>query len=488
MIFVPKGTEGMEMKPIDTMGGRETNTVYFNDCEVPAEQLLGEQDRGWMQLMAGLNVERLILAATMLGIGQRAFDDALAYAKERKQFGRPIGNFQALQHRFADLATELEAARLMTHWVASLTDEDPDSVLPKESSMVKLFVTETAQQVALAGMQMMGGYGYSSEYDMERLVRATLVSTIYGGTSEIQRGIIAKTLGLWPSVWKGCGSAEAEPSVPSAPLFLPLPRPPGRGFFSSGGASTAPTPTFRIRGDMASDVRIAVTLACEECKRRNYETNKSRRNYAGPDRDAQVLPLVRTAHAAQGNPLARAQSQMAKTRAQRKAEKRRREAQPERERKAGGDGAERDRESRAQHDTQAPVSGEVAEAEAVIETGARPEDYGEHTVEHEDQGPTQARPPCPASPRSRSPRRRRSRARGPRGPAPSRADVGAPTERRRRSRARPARSAGRARSARSRSASRSTSARSEEPRRRRPRSPRSAAAASSASSPPAGRS
>ena len=196
MIFVPKGTPGMEMQPIDTMGGRETNTVYFNDCEVPAEQLLGQQDQGWTQLMAGLNTERLILAATMLGIGQRAFDDALAYAKERKQFGRPIGSFQALQHRFADLATDLEAARLMTWWVASLNDEDPDRMLPKEASMVKLFVTETAQRVALEGMQMMGGYGYSSEYDMERLVRATLVSTIYGGTSEIQRGIIAKTLGL----------------------------------------------------------------------------------------------------------------------------------------------------------------------------------------------------------------------------------------------------------------------------------------------------
>jgi alkylation response protein AidB-like acyl-CoA dehydrogenase len=196
MIFVPVGTDGMEMTPIDTLGGRETNTVYFNDCEVPAEQLLGEQDRGWTQLMAGLNTERLILAATMLGIGQRAFDDALAYAKERKQFGRPIGSFQALQHRFADLATDLEAARLMTWWVATLTDEDPDRMLPKEASMVKLFVTETAQRVALEGMQMMGGYGYSSEYDMERLVRATLVSTIYGGTSEIQRGIIAKTLGL----------------------------------------------------------------------------------------------------------------------------------------------------------------------------------------------------------------------------------------------------------------------------------------------------
>jgi alkylation response protein AidB-like acyl-CoA dehydrogenase len=196
MIFVPEDTEGMEMTPIDTMGGRDTNSVYFNDCEVPAEQLLGEQDRAWMQLMAGLNVERLILSAIMLGIGQRAFDDALAYAKERKQFGRPIGSFQALQHRFADLATELQAARLMTHWVASLTDEDPDSVLPRESSMVKLKVTETAQKTALEGMQMMGGYGYSSEYDMERLVRATLVSTIYGGTSEIQRGIVAKTLGL----------------------------------------------------------------------------------------------------------------------------------------------------------------------------------------------------------------------------------------------------------------------------------------------------
>jgi isovaleryl-CoA dehydrogenase len=196
MIFVPRDTPGMEMQPIDTMGGRETNTVFFTDCEVPAEQLLGTQDQGWTQLMAGLNTERLILAATMLGIGQRAFDDALAYAKERKQFGRPIGSFQALQHRFADLATDLEAARLMTWWVATLNDEDPDRMLPKEASMVKLFVTETVQRVTLEGMQMMGGYGYSSEYDMERLVRASLVSTIYGGTSEIQRGIIAKTLGL----------------------------------------------------------------------------------------------------------------------------------------------------------------------------------------------------------------------------------------------------------------------------------------------------
>jgi isovaleryl-CoA dehydrogenase len=196
MIWIPTDAPGLGIDPIDTMGGRETAQLYLDDVEAPEEALLGELDQGWTQLMAGLNVERLILAATMLGIGQRAFDDALSYVKERRQFGRPIGSFQALQHRLADLATELEAARLMTYWVASKVDEDPDRMLPREASMVKLLVTETAQKAALEGMQMMGGYGYSSEYDMERLVRATLVSTIYGGTSEIQRNIIAKTLGL----------------------------------------------------------------------------------------------------------------------------------------------------------------------------------------------------------------------------------------------------------------------------------------------------
>jgi alkylation response protein AidB-like acyl-CoA dehydrogenase len=196
MIWVPREVEGMEIVPIETMGGRETNTLYLKDVEAPEGAVLGEVDQGWTQLMAGLNVERLILAATMLGIAQRAFDDALSYAKERKQFGRPIGSFQALQHRFADLATELEAGRLMTRWVATLTDEAPEQMLPREASMVKLYVTEVAKRVTLEGMQMMGGYGYSSEYDMERLVRSSLVSTIYGGTSEIQRGIIAKTLGL----------------------------------------------------------------------------------------------------------------------------------------------------------------------------------------------------------------------------------------------------------------------------------------------------
>src|ERR1044072_1762909 len=196
MIWLPRDAPGMEIVPIETMGGTETNALYLTDVEAPEDAVLGQVDQAWTQLMAGLNVERLILAATMLGIAQRVVDDAIAYVKERRQCGRPIGSFQALQHRIADMATDVQAARLMTHWVASLTDEDPGRMLPREASMVKLHVTEVAKRVAVDGMQLMGGYGYSSEYDMERLVRATMVSTIYGGTSEIQRNIIAKTLGL----------------------------------------------------------------------------------------------------------------------------------------------------------------------------------------------------------------------------------------------------------------------------------------------------
>ena len=196
MLSVPTDSEGIEIRGIETMGGKEVNDVFLTDCHVPAERVLGEVDGGWMQLMAGLNVERLITAATVLGLGQRAFDDALAYIKERKQFGRPIGSFQTLRHRVADLGTELECARLLVYDVARKTEAAPDQMLPREASMVKLKATEVAKKVALEGMQMMGGYGYSTEYDMERLVRMTLVSTIYAGTSEIQREIISKTYGL----------------------------------------------------------------------------------------------------------------------------------------------------------------------------------------------------------------------------------------------------------------------------------------------------
>ncbi len=196
MLSIPKETEGMEIRPIQTMGGEVVNDLFFTDCEVPAERLLGEEGGAWMQLMSGLNLERLILAALMLGTAQRAFDDALGYVKEREQFGRPIGSFQTIKHRLADLATELECCRLLTYDVAQKVDANPGAMFPREASMAKLKVTETAKRIALEGMQMMGGYGYATEYDMEGHVRSTLVSTIYGGTSEIQRDIIGRTYGL----------------------------------------------------------------------------------------------------------------------------------------------------------------------------------------------------------------------------------------------------------------------------------------------------
>jgi alkylation response protein AidB-like acyl-CoA dehydrogenase len=196
MISIPAGTEGVDVRGIETMGGREVNDVFFTDCHVPADRLVGHQDQAWMQLMAGLNNERLIIAAQALGMAQRAFDDLLAYVKERKQFGRPIGSFQALKHRIADLATDLEATRLLVYDTAAKADANPGALYPREASMSKLKASEMAKRCALEGVQMMGGYGYAVEYDMERQLRTAVVTTIYGGTSEIQRDIIGKTLGL----------------------------------------------------------------------------------------------------------------------------------------------------------------------------------------------------------------------------------------------------------------------------------------------------
>jgi isovaleryl-CoA dehydrogenase len=196
MMLVPRDADGLTLTPIPTLGGKETNEIHLDDVRVPGDALLGVEGGGWTQLMAGLNNERVILGASALGLAQRAFDDALAYAKERRQFGRPIGSFQAIQHKFADMATDLAQARLLVRWVARLTDEDPGRMLPQEASMAKLATTELAKRCALEGMQIMGGYGYASEYPMERYLRAAVVTTIYGGTSEIQRNIVAKTLGL----------------------------------------------------------------------------------------------------------------------------------------------------------------------------------------------------------------------------------------------------------------------------------------------------
>jgi alkylation response protein AidB-like acyl-CoA dehydrogenase len=196
MILVPHDAEGFTIRQIPTLGGDETSELHLDGVRVPEGALLGLEGGGWRQLMAGLNNERVILAAMALGLAQRAFEDALAYAKERRQFGRPIGTFQAIQHKFAELATALAQARLIVRSVAELTDESPDRMLPQEASMAKLAATELAKRSALEGLQIMGGYGYADEYPMERHLRSALVTTIYGGTSEIQKNIIASTLGL----------------------------------------------------------------------------------------------------------------------------------------------------------------------------------------------------------------------------------------------------------------------------------------------------
>jgi butyryl-CoA dehydrogenase len=201
MLEVPTDAAGLEIRPISTLGGREVNDLFFTDVFVPESALVGVEGSAWKQVMAGLNGERLVCAAQGLGMAQRAFDDLLAYVREREQFGAPIGSFQALRHRIADLAIEIEAARALTYTTVHHIEHQIGT--PEEwvraTSMSKVKVTETAKKVALEGVQMMGGYGYSTEFDMEHHLRMSIAPTIYAGTNEIQRDIISSTFGLRPS-------------------------------------------------------------------------------------------------------------------------------------------------------------------------------------------------------------------------------------------------------------------------------------------------
>jgi alkylation response protein AidB-like acyl-CoA dehydrogenase len=189
-------TPGLEIRGIDTLGGREVNDLYFTDSLVGLDRLVGTENEGWSQLMAGLNFERLVGAAGFLGLCRRIFDDTLDYVRGRVQFGRPIGSFQAIKHRIADLATEIEACRLLVYEVASMADATPGQLYPKETSMAKLKTSEVLKTMALEGMQMTGGMGYTKEFGMEAHLRHAIIATVYGGTSEIQREIIAKQTGL----------------------------------------------------------------------------------------------------------------------------------------------------------------------------------------------------------------------------------------------------------------------------------------------------
>jgi len=174
------------------MRASETASVVFEDCYVPDENRLGNEGEGFSQAMRVLDGGRISIAALSVGIAQGAYEAALKYAKERQQFGKPIAEFQAIQFKLADMAMQIEAARLLTLQAAFLKDNDRKTT--RESAMAKLFASEVAVKVAEESVQIHGGYGYTKDYPAEKYWRDSKLCTIGEGTSEIQRLVIAKQL------------------------------------------------------------------------------------------------------------------------------------------------------------------------------------------------------------------------------------------------------------------------------------------------------
>ncbi|MFF3380420.1 acyl-CoA dehydrogenase family protein [Streptomyces sp. NPDC002680] len=196
LLVVPLDAAGVQVRPIETMAAHTVNDLYFTDVRVPAANVVGEVGQAWRHLMRGLSVERLIIAAMSLGAAERALDDVVAYVRQREQFGRTIGSFQAVRHRIADLATEIACSRAFVYEVAERIDAGEEALLAREGAMAKLKCTEVAKLATLEAMQLMGGAGYAREYGMESQVRKALAPPIYGGANEIQREIIGKSFGL----------------------------------------------------------------------------------------------------------------------------------------------------------------------------------------------------------------------------------------------------------------------------------------------------
>ena len=195
-IIVPRTTPGYVIgKPYKKMGWKASDTrpLAFEECVVPAENILGQPGDGFKQFMQILDGGRIAIAALSVGLAQACLDEALSYAKERKQFGQPISKFQAIQFKLADMATEIELARLMYYKAAWLHMQGKPYT--REASMAKLFASETAKRAADQAVQIHGGYGFMDEYPVSRYWRSVKVNEIGEGTSEVQRMLIAKTLG-----------------------------------------------------------------------------------------------------------------------------------------------------------------------------------------------------------------------------------------------------------------------------------------------------
>ena len=193
--IVEKGTPGFSVGKLEhKLGIRATSTaeLIFEDCFVPEANQLGNEGEGFKIALSAIDASRVSVAAQGVGIAQGAFDKALAYAKERQQFGQPIANFQAIQWFLADMATQIDAARLLTYRAAYLQDKGLPFI--KEASMAKVFAAEAAMFVTTKALQIHGGYGYIKDYPLERYFRDARILEIYEGTSEMQRMTIARQL------------------------------------------------------------------------------------------------------------------------------------------------------------------------------------------------------------------------------------------------------------------------------------------------------
>jgi len=196
LFLVPNDLPGLTIRRLDVIGRRVLGLteIFFDDVRIPARFLIGKAGEGWSYIGRHLERERITLAANYLGSARSALDEALAYAKERQQFGRPIGQFQAIAHMLAEMATELEAGRWMTAMAAWRYDNGLSC--RKEASMAKLYVSEMLQRVTASGMQILGGHSYTTDHDLQRHWRDARNATIGGGTSQIQKQLIARELGL----------------------------------------------------------------------------------------------------------------------------------------------------------------------------------------------------------------------------------------------------------------------------------------------------
>jgi alkylation response protein AidB-like acyl-CoA dehydrogenase len=194
VFMVPNNAPGMDVRRLPTLSRRATGTneIFVDDVRVEREQLIGEPGQGWAIITDHLELERIAVSAGYVGNAQQAVDDALRYAHERVQFDKPIFDFQVIRHMLADMQTQVDAARLLVYRSADLATRGvPCS---REVSMAKLFASETLQTVTRNGMQILGGHAMLPDADMERYFREGMQSTIGGGTSQIQRTIIAKSM------------------------------------------------------------------------------------------------------------------------------------------------------------------------------------------------------------------------------------------------------------------------------------------------------